>query len=99
MGRRADLHEILLGLCENVYFQPPNNVQLKYPAIVYQRHSGNSEFADNKPYSHTIRYQLTVIDRDADGQVQEQVARLPRTLRDRFYAADNLNHDVFNTYF
>lgn len=97
MGRRLDLQSLLETLLgsTNVYFQPPNNVQMLYPCIVYKRDDIDTAFADNKPYSLVKRYSLTVIDRDPDSGIHEIVAALPLCLFDRFYTANNLNHDVF----
>lgn len=93
-----DLLENLLG-SSNVYFQPPPNVQMAYPCIVYNRDYGDTEFASNAPYVHTTRYQVTVIDKNPDNATQEKVAMLPMCLRNRFFTKDNLNHDVFTLYF
>jgi hypothetical protein len=89
--------EDILGT-ENVYFQPPDNISMVYPCIVYRRDHAYTEFADNNPYHHCKRYQVTVIDRDPDSVFPDQIADLPMCLFDRFYVADNLNHDVFNIY-
>lgn len=83
----------------NVYFQPPPNVQMVYPAIVYNRDNANTKFAANSPYRHTKRYQVTVIDRDPDSKIPDRVASLPMCLFNRYFAADGLNHDVFTLYF
>ena len=99
--RRLLLQELLeftLG-SQNVYFQPPPNVQMVYPCIVYNRDYGSTEFAGNVPYRHTKRYQVTVIDRNPDSDIADKVAMLPMCLRTRFFAKDNLNHDVFTLYF
>lgn len=100
MDRRLELHALLLSLgTANVYFQPPANLQMKYPAIVYQRDNAVSEFANNEPYRYTKRYQVTVIDRDPDSPIPDKVAALPTSSFRRNFAADNLNHDVFTLYF
>lgn len=88
-----------MGENAHVYFQPPPNVQMQYPAIVYQRDLGDTKFAGNRPYSHTKRYQVTVIDPDVDSDLPDKVAMLPMTTRQRYFAADGLNHDVFVMYF
>lgn len=95
--RRPELNELL---CEalgssNVYFQPPESVKLKYPAIVYARSSIDARFANDAPYFHRVTYLLTVIDPDPDSEVVRRVAALPRCRFDRHYTANNLNHDVF----
>lgn len=104
MGLRKELHEILKGLMdegerENVYFQPPPSVIMKYPAIVYQRDSARTEFADNNPYTYNKRYTVTVIDRNPDSEIPDRVAQLPKCLHTRFFTSSNLNHDVFSLYF
>lgn len=101
MGRRLDLQtlfENLLG-SRNVYFQPPANVQMKYPCIVYNRDNADTKFAGNKPYRNVKRYQVTVIDRDPDSAIPDKIAGLPMCSFNRFFTADNLNHDVFTLFF
>jgi hypothetical protein len=98
---RKQLHQILRDLLgsANVYFQPPPDRQMTYPAIVYNRDTSNTEFAGNFPYKRDIRYQLTVIDRNPDSDIPGKVATLPQCTQDRWFAADGLNHDVFTIYF
>ncbi len=96
---RLELQEILLELCDNVYFQPPNGTKMTYPAIVYKRDFAKTEFANNGPYRNTKRYQVVVIDRNPDSEIPDKVAELPLCTFNRFYTADNLNHDVYNLFF
>ena len=84
---------------KRVYYQPPSNTKMQYPCIVYQRQSGDTQFADNRPYIITKRYQVTVIDRNPDSTIPDQVAELQMCTFDRDYTADNLNHFVYNLYF
>jgi hypothetical protein len=99
MGQRLELHQILLAIIPTVYFQPPTNVRLEYPCIVYHRDYADTKFADDSPYSHTKRYMITVIDPDPDSEIPDKVAALPMSLFNRFFTADDLNHDVYNVYF
>jgi hypothetical protein len=101
MGQRLDLQAILEALLGsgNVYFQPPASVQMAYPCIVYERYIAKTEFADDIPYTYDECYQVTVIDRDPDSLVQRKVAGLPKCRKNRFFVANNLNHDVFNLYY
>lgn len=92
------LLEVLLG-STNVYFQPPNNKEMLYPCIVYHRDTASTQFAANLPYRYDHRYQVTVIDRNPDSAIPDKVARLPMCIHNRFFTADNLNHDVFILYF
>jgi hypothetical protein len=99
MVLRLQLHETLLELTENAYFQPPPNYQMSYPAIVYQRSGSHTDYADNRLYRGTKQYQVTVIDRNPDSELPDQVERLPLCSFDRFFAVDNLNHWVFTLFF
>ena len=99
MGQRLQLHQLLETFTENVYFQPPNNAQIRYPCIIYKRDFAETKFADDNPYNHTKRYAITIIDPDPDSEIPDKVAAMPMSLFNRFYTADNLNHDVYNVYF
>ena len=101
MDRRAELGKIfreILGT-GNVYFQPPSNTQMRYPAIRYERSEMAVKHADNGPYNRRIRYMVTVIDSNPDSEIVNRVSMLPYCYFDRHYAQDNLNHDVFEIYF
>lgn len=93
--RRLKLHEILLDIVENVYFQPNENVKLKYPCIIYRRSNGHTSFADNNPYKFIPSYTITIIDKNPDSDLIDKVAALPTATFDRHYTYENLNHDVF----
>ena len=101
MGQRSALHSLLVSLLgsEAVYFQPPENLKMTYPCIIYRRNRIETSFADNNPYSLTKRYQVVVVDRNPDSDIPDKIAQLPMTIFDRHYVAENLNHDVFNLYF
>ena len=99
MAPRLELQELFLTMVPNVYFQPPPTVQMEYPCVVYHRDYKNTEFADGMPYANRKRYQVTVISIDPDSSIPDQIALLPMCTYDRFYTANNLNHDVFKLFF
>lgn len=99
MVQRDPLQTILESIVSNVYFQPPRNVQMEYPAIVYERGRADTAFADNYPYRVTKQYQVILITRNPDESAWNSIAALRMCSHERFYVADNLNHDVFNIYF
>jgi hypothetical protein len=72
---------------------------MQYPCIVYQRYNALTTFANNLPFRRVKRYQVTVIDLDPDSPIPDEVAKLPMCVHNRFFVANNLNHDVFNLYF
>ena len=68
MIKRLKLHGELVDLLgtRNVYFQPPESIKIRYPAIVYSRERIDEKFADNGTYNKTIGYKIVVIDEDPD---------------------------------
>lgn len=102
MAPRQNLDQILktiLGSEERVYFQPPENIKMRYPAIVYSLDDVDTDFASNKPYLQTKRYQVTVIDRDPDSVIPDKVGSLPLCTFSRFAVVDNLNQYIYSLYF
>lgn len=101
MRPRVELHEILCEILgsRNVYFQPPESVKLKYPAIVYSRDNIRNYHADDDVYNKLVVYQLMVIDKDPDSRIVYGISNLPLCQFNRHYVADNLNHDIFLIYF
>lgn len=99
MERRLELQATLEALCPNVYFQAPENLRMSYPAITYERGRGDVRHANNLPYKSTDQYTLTLISRDPDEPIRKLLERLSQCVHERFFVADNLNHDVFNIYF
>lgn len=101
MGTQSELQTLLSAIpgVSKAYFQPPDNQKMVYPCIVYQLDFMDSQFADNAPYRIGTRYQLTIIDRDPTSQIRFDIAKLPKTVFDRFFVANNLNHTVFTIHF
>lgn len=101
MAPRLELQALLVSILgsDNVYFQPPPSVQMNYPCIVYNRDKMRTEFADDKPYSIVRAYQVTFIAQNPDSSVVESLAKLRMCIHERFFTADNLNHDVFRLFF
>lgn len=101
MGTRIDLGEYfarVVGLGKNVYFQPPSNIQMSYPAIVYHLATIDSEHANNRPYVWRRRYTVTLIDKNPESEYVDKILAIPTCAFDRFYVSDNLNHWVFVIY-
>lgn len=101
MASRLELQsklEELLG-SENVYYQPPANVQMSYPAIKYSKKNINTKYADNKSYNNFQSYEIIVLDYSPDNPVIQKLLGLPYCSYDTNYKADNLEHDVLTLYF
>ena len=72
---------------------------MSYPCIVYNLEDEHTDFADNHPYRHKAKYEVTVIDIDPDSSIRTQIRALPSALFNRFFVSDNLNHFVYTLYF
>lgn len=93
-----DLLEQILG-SNHVYYQPPESKKILYPAIVYSRDDIQNTFADNNVYLQNHSYTITVIDKNPDSDIVQQVSRLPKVRFERHFTSDNLNHDVFQLFY
>lgn len=98
MAKRADLSakfKEILG-SDNVYFQPPASIKMRYPAIVYSLKNLGNIHANDSVYRQLPEYQVTVIDANPDSEIVRAISLLPYCRFDRQYTADNLNHTVFS---
>lgn len=97
---RRDLQKVLETLLgsHNVYFQPPETIKIKYPAILYSLSDVEKISANNGMYHRSYKYELTLIDKDPESKIVEQILALPLCTFDRHYKSDNLNHFTFSLY-
>lgn len=99
---RMDLHKELLALFSpnKVYYSPPESLKLTYPCIVYFRDYIKTDKADNMNYERYNRYQLTVIGREEDNPVVDQILdKYVGASYDRRFVTENLYHDVISLYY
>lgn len=101
MADRLDLQALLEEILgsRNVYFDPPKNVKMNYPAIRYSRSRIDNTSADDSVYKQDFRYEVISIYKDPDSDLPLKISKLPRCKHDTSYVADNLHHDVFTLYF
>lgn len=90
----------LLG-SNHVYFQPPENIRMKYPCIVYDRSGFEVKLADDKKYTKHVRYELLFITKDPD--TNDFIAKVLDSFNYityvRHFKSDSLNHEVFDLYY
>lgn len=111
-NNRIDFHNTLLNLMKysddqghekyltkNIYFQPPENVQMEYPAIVYSRYNINNRSANNEVYLQGTYYQVIVLDKDPDSEIVNKISHFPTAKYSRHFTTSGLNHDVFIIYY
>lgn len=98
---REELQELLQKTIdsENVYFQPPASIQIKYPCVVYELEDLTPVFADDLTYLLHDSYQITFMTHDPDDWRIKKLAELPMIRFSRYFAADNINHYVYIMYY
>lgn len=101
MDRWENLREMLKNILgsDEVYFQPPPSVKMKFPCIVVTRENDHVIRADNKRYVVAYRYSIQYIRRPYDTDICEKILELPYCSYDRFFTSDGLNHDNFVIYY
>ena len=99
----SDLQEMLqelMGENVKVWYQPPENLKLKYPCIIFGISNALIEYADNNPYQIHKRYTVTLMTRTADNhEMLDKLLNLPLCTFDREFINDDIVHDVFTLYF
>lgn len=100
MERRKKLSDILHRILgsDNVYFNPPESIKMKYPAIVYTRAQIDTHKADNRNYLVADRFEVTFIHKDADSEIITDILELPLCSYNKNFKANDLYHDVFTIY-
>ena len=98
---RIDLDALLCEILgsEYVYFQPPENVKLHYPCIIYSFSKFDTKKADNIDYLRGKRYDLTLIHRNPDNNVVEKLQNLEYCNLDRTFVTENLYHYAFTLFY
>ena len=84
---------------KNVYYDPPENLKMRYPAIRYSKSKIRTRHADDKIYNKMVRYELIVISSEPDSEVINKILEMPYSSFDRHYISDNLHHDVLTLYY
>lgn len=101
MDKQTELQNLLEDILgsRNVYFNPPNNLQMRYPAIRYEIDEFDDLNADDTAYLTNCRFKVTLIDYDPWPDTLFKIKSMAMSKFDRWYSADNLNHFVFTLYY
>jgi len=100
MDDRLKLHDRLLTFSPNVYYQPPSDVKMIYPCIVYSKSDKSRKFGNDNVYLAIQGYKLTVIDRDPDSNIADRIEDVFQYCSiDQYYTVDNLNHTTLTLYY
>ena len=102
MGQRLDFSAELRSVLgsDNVYFNPPESVKLKYPCIIYELDSMIHLNANDRKYHHYKAYSVMVIDTDPDSTIYlDLLDHFQTSSFKNAYPAENLSHFVLLIYY
>ena len=95
---RLDVHALLQeisGYGSRIYYNPPENIKMGYPCIVYSRVNLGARHADNMPYFRYDTYTVThIYAKESDNSLSELLTSSGFVF-DRNFITDNLHHDVY----
>lgn len=83
---------------DRVYFQPPENLKIGYPAVVFHLSKIEIDHASNVPYKGAKEYSVTLITKDPEPDVIDEILKIPYSSLDTTYISDGMNHFVFTVY-
>ena len=101
MASRKDLHNRLIEILgsKNVYFNPPENMVMEYPCIVYNLEDIELKKADNINYLVQHYYNVTLIHPNPVNKIIDAIVDLPYCEFISFYSTDDLNHYRYRIYY
>lgn len=100
MRTYRDLLDLLKKAVDHnrVYFQPPENLKIGYPAVIFHLSKIKLDHADDVPYKGAREYSVTLISKEPEPEALDELLKIPYTTLDTTYTADGMNHFVFTTY-
>ena len=97
--RKVVLEKIKNNITPNVYFTPPDNIQLKFPACVVTREDFEVKKANNNPYFSSMGYKLVYMSREEADDIFIKVSSAFKSSSFRTeYKVNGLYHKVFVVY-
>jgi hypothetical protein len=98
--RRLKAYDILSNVLgsDQVYYDPPESVKMKYPCFVYTLSKINKTEANNSSYLQHSRFDITFIRKQADSEVVDRLLHVKYCEHNRTFKSNDLYHDVFTLY-
>lgn len=82
-----------------VYFQPPPNLSLEFPCVVYEKVRTEVRRADDRPFTFYDRYTVTHISKTNDETVPiKMLGAFRHAFQDREFKTEGLYHQVYTVY-
>lgn len=100
MNKWKEVKSILDNVSEDleVYYQPPANYKINYPAIIFNKTGGGYDFADDEVYSKQMEYDVKVIYKNPNEDFEESMSNIQFCSPTRSFVSNGLYHDVYKLY-
>lgn len=95
LTKREELQVFFETLCKNVYFEPPSNIIMDYPAIEYRYDQTIPTYADDMKYINKWVFSGSVMSRSSIDPLFAIIEELPNVTIDRMGSIDKINHVYF----
>ena len=98
---RSALNEKLCTILgsRNVYHDPPSNIHLNYPCIIYKRLPAETRRADNGRFIIWYPYDVQIISKDPDFELFDSfLSNFDMGRENAPFTSDNLHHSNFTIY-
>nr|DAV77718.1 MAG TPA: tail completion protein [Bacteriophage sp.] len=98
-SRESVLRKLKEYIAPNIYFTPPDDVILKFPACVVTREDFDVRKANNTPYISSMGYKIVYMSKNESDEVFMKIANTFRYSAFRSeYKVNGLYHKVFVVY-
>ena len=99
MNRYA-LHRELEEHSDHVYYQPPSNIRMNFPCIVYNKIPKFKEYGNDGIYIKKQGYQITVMDKDPDSFTADDLEdHFQYCSITQYFTNDNIHHVILELYY
>lgn len=93
------LKEVNDKYAKNCYYEPPSNIKIKYPCIIYHLSNDQNRFADNIIHKRYKRYTVTIIDTNPDSKIPDKLQEIPYCSLDRVFSSSGLTNFIYNLFY
>ena len=91
--------ESLGDITHKVYYQPPDDITIEYPCIIYERSNIKNTSADDTVYQQTYSYNIIVAEKSPVSALVEEVSKLTGIRFLNHYVRNKIIYDSFTISF
>lgn len=93
------LHLLKKAVAHNrVYFQPPENLRMDYPAVIFHLSRNKTTHASDGRFKDNQEYTVILITEDPQPDALDAILNIPYSTLETTYVSNGMNHFVFTIY-